>query len=179
MLRIQLKLSFIMITYWISLDLYMPMTWLLGQLNLYIHVCYIALLVRILFNDYTCPYYRKNPKISDTRKFAVITLKVEQDGFSWRVMHPKDAEGVANSVDPDQTAPVGAVWSGSALFAQICLSENLGTLRFNSQIETLLLEVYFEAQSGTEDFCIFWMHKPHCSSYWITTAVISGVPIFL
>ena len=26
--------------------------------------------------------YRKNPKILDTRKFAVITLKVEQDGFS-------------------------------------------------------------------------------------------------
>ena len=25
---------------------------------------------------------RKIPKISDTRKFAVITLKVEQDGFS-------------------------------------------------------------------------------------------------
>ena len=26
--------------------------------------------------------YRKNPKISDTRKFAVITLKVKQDGLS-------------------------------------------------------------------------------------------------
>ena len=26
--------------------------------------------------------YRKIPTISDTRKFAVITLKVEQDGFS-------------------------------------------------------------------------------------------------
>ena len=26
-----------------------------------------------------------------------------------RVMHPKDAEGIANSVDPDQTAPIGAV----------------------------------------------------------------------
>ena len=26
--------------------------------------------------------YRKNPKISDTQKFAVITLKVELDGFS-------------------------------------------------------------------------------------------------
>ena len=25
--------------------------------------------------------------------------------------------GRANSVDPDQTAPLGAVWSGSALFA--------------------------------------------------------------
>ena len=26
--------------------------------------------------------YRKNPKISDTRKSTVIILKVEQDGFS-------------------------------------------------------------------------------------------------
>ena len=26
--------------------------------------------------------YRKNPKISDTQKFIIITLKVEQDGFS-------------------------------------------------------------------------------------------------
>ena len=39
-----------------------------------------------------------------------------------------DADGIANSVDPDQTAPSGAVWSGSALFAQAYLSENLGSL---------------------------------------------------
>ena len=39
-----------------------------------------------------------------------------------------DAGRMANSVDPDQTAPLGAVWSGSALFAQACLSENLGSL---------------------------------------------------
>ena len=39
-------------------------------------------------------------------------------------MPPKDADGIANSEDPDQTAPQGAVWSGSALFAQTCLSEN-------------------------------------------------------
>ena len=39
----------------------------------------------------------------------------------------KDVDGIANSVDPDQTAPVGAVWSGSALFAQACLSENVGS----------------------------------------------------
>ena len=47
-------------------------------------------------------------------------------------MHPKDAARIANSVDPDQTAPLGAggaVWSGSALFAQTYLSENLGPLR--------------------------------------------------
>ena len=45
-------------------------------------------------------------------------------------MHPKDAEGIPNSVDPDQTAPLGAVQSRSALFAQTCLSENLGKLRY-------------------------------------------------
>ena len=45
-------------------------------------------------------------------------------------MSPKDADGMANSVDPDQTAPLGAVWSGSALFAQAYLSENLGSLRY-------------------------------------------------
>ena len=33
---------------------------------------------------------------------------------------------IANSVDPDQTAPlVGAVWSGSALFAYVILSDFL------------------------------------------------------
>ena len=39
-------------------------------------------------------------------------------------MHPKEAEETANSVDPDQTAPL-AVWSESGLFAQAYLSENL------------------------------------------------------
>ena len=40
-------------------------------------------------------------------------------------MGPNDADRIANSVDPDQTAPLGAVWSGSALFAQTYLSKNL------------------------------------------------------
>ena len=47
-----------------------------------------------------------------------------------RVMSPKDVDRMANSVDPDQTAPLVAVWSGSALFAQAYLSENLGSLRY-------------------------------------------------
>ena len=37
-------------------------------------------------------------------------------------MGPKDAEGIAKSVDPDQTAPL-------ALFAQAYRSKNLGSLR--------------------------------------------------
>ena len=53
-------------------------------------------------------------------------------------MCPKDAAGIANSVDPDQTAPLGAVWSGSALFAQAYLSENLGTLRYSMSLSMLL-----------------------------------------
>ena len=32
---------------------------------------------------------------------------------------------MANSVDPDQTAPKGAVWSGSALFAYVILLDTL------------------------------------------------------
>ena len=32
---------------------------------------------------------------------------------------------MANSVEPDQTAPSGAVWSGSALFAYAILSATL------------------------------------------------------
>ena len=40
-------------------------------------------------------------------------------------MLQKDLTGKANIVDPDQTAPMGAVWPGSALFAQICLSKYL------------------------------------------------------
>ena len=32
---------------------------------------------------------------------------------------------MANSVDPDQTAPEGAVWSGSTLFAYAIFSEAL------------------------------------------------------
>ena len=49
-------------------------------------------------------------------------------------MSPNDADGMANSVDPDQTAPLGAVWSGSALFAKAYLSENLGLLRVTTMV---------------------------------------------
>ena len=54
-------------------------------------------------------------------------------------MSPNDADGMANSVDPAQTAPLGAVWSGSALFAQAYLSENLGSLRYVIVIFSLII----------------------------------------
>ena len=46
--------------------------------------------------------------------------------YRW-VMRLKNTDRIANRVDADQTAPLG---SGSALFAQIYESENLGTIRY-------------------------------------------------
>ena len=45
-------------------------------------------------------------------------------------MHPKDADGMAYSVDPDQTASSEAVWSWSALFAETCLSQYIEFVRY-------------------------------------------------
>ena len=44
-------------------------------------------------------------------------------------MHPKDADGMANSVEPDQTASSEAVWSWSALFAETYLSQYIEFVR--------------------------------------------------
>ena len=45
-------------------------------------------------------------------------------------MHSNDAYAMTNSLDPDQNAPSGAVWSGSTLFTKTCLYENLGSLLY-------------------------------------------------
>ena len=82
-------------------------------------------------------HYRNDPKFLDTQKICYNHSKIWSMWLYHRVMSPNDADGMANSVDPDQTAPLGAVWSGSALFAKACLSENLGSLRY-----VLLIRVF-------------------------------------
>ena len=50
-------------------------------------------------------------KIQNVRtpeKFAVIIVKFRPKWLYHTVIHPKDADGIANSVDPDQTAPLGS-----------------------------------------------------------------------
>ena len=79
------------------------------------------------------PEYRKFPKYSDTQKICCNHSKIWTLWLYYSVMSPNDADGMANSVDPDQTAPLGAVWSGSSLFAQACLSKNLGSLRYSEE----------------------------------------------
>ena len=44
-------------------------------------------------------------------------------------MHPKDADGMANSIDPDQTASSEAVWFWSALFAETYLFQYIEFIR--------------------------------------------------
>ena len=61
--------------------------------------------------------YRKVPKFSDARKLCCNLPKIQTKRPNLRAFHQKHANGKANSEDPDQTAPLGAVRSGSALFA--------------------------------------------------------------
>ena len=53
--------------------------------------------------------YRNVPKFSDARKLCSNLPKIQTKEPNLRVFHQKDANGIANSVDPDQTAPLGAV----------------------------------------------------------------------
>ena len=98
--------------------LYTPAFWQRAQTTkpVEIHTCIVR--------------YPKFPKYLDTQNICCNHSKIWTLWLYHRVMSPNDADGMANSVDPDQTAPLGAVWSGSALFAQAYLSENLGTLRY-------------------------------------------------
>ena len=71
------------------------------------------MLVNAQCGHYTWPKlmliaYRKVPKFSDAQNIAVIHLKFKQRGQTV-VFRQEDANGIANSEDPDQTAPLGAV----------------------------------------------------------------------
>ena len=53
--------------------------------------------------------YRKVPKFSDARKICCNLPKIQTKSPNPRVFCQKDANKIANSEDPDQTAPLGAV----------------------------------------------------------------------
>ena len=52
---------------------------------------------------------RKVPKFSDARKLCCNLPKIQTKSPNLRVFSQEDADGIANSEDPDQTAPPGAV----------------------------------------------------------------------
>ena len=53
--------------------------------------------------------YRKVPKFSVARKLCCNLPKIQEKRPNLWVFRQKDANGIANSEDPDQTAPLGAV----------------------------------------------------------------------
>ena len=74
--------------------------------------------------------YPKNSKIWDTSNNCHNCPKNKKVWCNIAFMHPKDADGMANSVDPDQTASSEAVWSWSALFAETYLSQYIEFVRY-------------------------------------------------
>ena len=73
--------------------------------------------------------YRKNSKIWDTSNSCHNCPKNRKVWCNIVLMHPKDADGMANSENPDQTASSEAVWSWSALFAETYLSQYIEFVR--------------------------------------------------
>ena len=53
--------------------------------------------------------YRKVPKFSDAKKLNCNLPKIQTKRPNLRVFCQNDANGIANSDDPDQTAPLEAV----------------------------------------------------------------------
>ena len=57
----------------------------------------------------TTVIYRTVPKILDARKFCCNVPKIQTKRPNLRVFRQKDANGIANNEDLDQTAALGAV----------------------------------------------------------------------
>ena len=94
---------------------------------------------------------------------------------------------MANSVDPDQTAPSGAVWSGSALFAYAILPTSVAQLDAHTGDQEvagstpaevgnilswrLIMKYFLRSFSPFHWFkkgsCQFLAKE--CAQYWLTT----------
>ena len=90
--------------------------------------------------------YRKNPKNLDTRKICCNYPKSWTVWFHDRVICSKDADGMANSVDPDQTAPLVWVYT-------VCLDLPVHKLR----IITVCMELHCRGYWHSE--IITWWHE--------------------
>ena len=94
-------------------------------------------------------WYRKNSKNWDTLNYHHDCPANGIVGFYSAILRSKDADRITNRVDTDQTAPWGAVWSGSALFAQTYLSQYFKLLRYHCWWRKPLSVFWFESiQTG-------------------------------
>ena len=70
-------------------------------IRLHVCVCHVSANIQ--------SHYRKNSRIWDTSNNCHNCPKNRKVRCNIALMHPKDADGMANSVDPDQTASSEAV----------------------------------------------------------------------
>ena len=115
--------------------------------------------------------YRKFSKYLDTQKLCCNHSKIWTIWLYHRVVSPNNADGMANSVDPDQT-----VWSGSALFAQAYLSENLGSLQYviYQKSSNWLCWVFHKSLIIQDSFTKFTVLTLHHSFLYPTTQKVAG-----
>ena len=71
---------------------------------------------------------------------------------------------MANSVDPDQTAPSGVGLSGSTLFAHTCLSENLGSFQYEVIVNLFILSL--QLLSMVCNFTVTYFLHHHFTFLW-------------
>ena len=76
--------------------------------------------------------YRIFPKYSDTQTKCWNHSKIWTMRLYHRVMSPNDADGMANSIDPDQTARSSLIW-----VCTVCLGISVQKLRITTVISEL------------------------------------------
>ena len=74
------------------------------------HICQSKLegLKRLILEIYTISF-DKVPKFSDARKLCCNLPKIQTKRPNLSIFFKKNSNGIVNSEDPDQTAPLGAV----------------------------------------------------------------------
>ena len=119
--------------------------------NLWRPLCIVLLMQQL------CPCLSiKTPEYSLWSKYSCCNIV--------NVYYPNDPkfsdrQVCANSADPDQTAPRGAVWSGSSLFAIPLASFWWNTLRFGLFVWILgrLQQSFLESENlGTLQYVTYW-----------------------
>ena len=106
------------------------------------------------------------------RRFTVTALK----GLVWlynAVKCLRHADRMVNSVDPDQTAPWGAVWSGSTVLLRlICSNIYKFTIGLDTLFDVLSYDAIFNAWA-----CIVFSDLP--VSTFINFTVCVATPLYL
>ena len=82
-----------------------------------------------------------------------------------------DRQVWANSADPDQTAPRGAVWSGSTLFAILSASFGLITLWQSHIVQILecLQQIFWVSEYLGNSRYVFYLNNVETFDYWDTS----------